>query len=111
MLSEDGPCNNASKIVHRSLLQPLYWQADMSAHQQSLSANVIVANDIPTLHVMEARQGATCREVSALRHFRLDTVEDNQSMPGSLQLPHSPGIDPFRLENQFLKSEVSCIFM
>lgn len=66
-------------------------QADLSATQHALSASVIVANDIPMLHIMEARQDATCREMSALRHFRLDTVEDDQSMPASLQLPHSPG--------------------
>ncbi len=66
-------------------------QADVSAAQHALSASVIVANDIPMLHVMEAYQNATCHEVSALRHFRLDTVEDDQSMPTSLQLPHSAG--------------------
>ncbi len=67
-------------------------QGGLSTAQHSLSASVVVANDIPMLHVMEAYQVATCHEVSALRHFRLDTVEDDQSMPASLQLPHSPGI-------------------
>ena len=43
------------------------------------------------LHIMEAYQDATHREASMLRHFRLDTVEDDQSMPASLQLPHASG--------------------
>ena len=66
-------------------------QADVSAAQHALSASVIVANDIPMLHTMEAYQDATCHKMSVLRHFRLDTVEDDQSMPASLQLPHSQG--------------------
>ena len=73
-------------------------QADVSATQHALSASVVVANDIPMLHVMEAYQDATCHEMSTLRHFRLDTVEDDQSMPASLQLPHSPGKDRFPFE-------------
>ncbi|CAL5224911.1 g7676 [Coccomyxa viridis] len=71
---------------------PVLYLANVSAAQHALSASVIVANDIPMLHVMEAYQNATCHEVSALRHFRLDTVEDDQSMPTSLQLPHSAGM-------------------
>ena len=73
-------------------------QADVSATQHALSASVIVANDIPMLHIMEAYQDATCHEASVLRHFRLDTVEDDQSMPASLQLPHSLGEKRLRVE-------------
>ena len=66
-------------------------QGGLNTIQHSLSASVIVANDIPMLYIMEAYQDASCCEVSMLRHFRLDTVEDDQSMPASLQLPHSSG--------------------
>ena len=62
-----------------------------SKTQHTLSASVLVASDIPMLHIMEAYQDATHREASMLRHFRLDTVEDDQSMPASLQLPHASG--------------------
>ena len=51
----------------------------------------MVANDIPMLLVMEACQERHCPEVSELRQYRLDTVDDTESMPGSLQLPQSPG--------------------
>lgn len=65
--------------------------------QQPLSASVMVANDIPTLHIMEAYQDASCHEETLLHHYRLDTVEDNESMSGTVQLPHSPGQDSFAL--------------
>lgn len=65
--------------------------------QQPLSASVMVANDIPTLHIMEAYQDASCHEETLLHHYRLDTVEDNESMSGTVQLPHTPGQDSFAL--------------
>ena len=65
--------------------------------EKSLSASVIVANDSPILHIMESCWDVARPEVSVLRHSRVDTVEDSESMPGSLQLPHSPG----KLEFEF----------
>ena len=59
--------------------------------EKSLSASVIVANDTPMLHIMESCRDVACPEICVLRHYRVDTVEDSESMPGSLQLPHSPG--------------------
>ena len=43
------------------------------------------------LLVMEACQDRQCPEVSELRQYRLDTVDDTERMPGSLQLPQSQG--------------------
>lgn len=69
-------------------------QAERDTKQTSLSACVMVAKDTPMLHIMEARQDRQHREKSELRHYRLDTIEDTEAMPGSLQLPHSPGAGP-----------------
>ena len=43
------------------------------------------------LLVTEACQDQQRPEVSELRQYRLDTVDDTERMPGSLQLPQSQG--------------------
>ena len=92
ILSKEAVCQTSEEHV----LGPVWksvpiLQAKGSKIQQGLSASVIVANDIPMLLVMEACQDRQCPEVSELRQYRLDTVDDTERMPGSLQLPQSQG--------------------
>ena len=56
----------------------------------TLSASVTVAEDIPVLRSFEAA-ASSCRERTELRAYRLDTVEDDETMISSLPLPTSPG--------------------
>lgn len=56
----------------------------------TLSASVTVAEDIPVLRAFEAA-ASDCGERTELRAYRLDTVEDDETMISSLPLPTSPG--------------------
>ena len=92
ILSKEAVCQTSEEHI----LGPVWksvpvLQAKGSKIQQGLSASVIVANDIPMLLVMEACQDRQCPEVSELRQYRLDTVDDTERMPGSLQLLQSQG--------------------
>jgi hypothetical protein len=59
--------------------------------QFTLSASVAVADDIPILRAVEfMSEGGN----AAVRAYRLDTVEDDEVMTSSLQMPAARGVLP-----------------